>query len=84
MKECWRKGTEKKVTFVLLFLIFKLHLFDGCIMCQVKVNILFLQLLGEVSDIFKFSKCQVILGEISRGVSDIIPVKNCYQFDFHC
>ena len=38
------------------FLIFKIHLFDRCIMCQVKVNIVFLQLLREVSDIFKFSK----------------------------
>ena len=41
-------------------------------MYQVRVNIVFLQLLGEISDIFKTSGCQVILGETSSEVSDII------------
>ena len=43
-------------------------------MFQVRVNIVFLQLLEEVSDISKILGCQVILRETLREVSDIIPI----------
>ena len=44
---------------------FEIHLFDMWIMCQVKVNIVFLQLLGEVSDI---SKIVEMLSDIKRNL----------------
>ena len=37
-----------------------------------EVNIAFLQLLREENDILKISECQMILGEISKEVSNVI------------
>ena len=45
-------------------------------MYQVKINIVFLQLLREVSDIFKTFGCQLILGETSKeALTDIIRME---------
>ena len=49
---------EKKIQ-LLLFLVlkfFELYLFDMSIMYQVRVNIVFLQLLENINDIFKISE----------------------------
>ena len=51
-----RKKKEKKVTFVSFFSIFGLHLFDMWIMYQLRINVIFLQLLEKVTDIFKSSR----------------------------
>ena len=68
-RECWRKEKKKKVTFVSFVFNFLSLFIDMWIMYQVRVNIVLLQLLGEISNIFKTSRGRVILGETSKVFS---------------
>ena len=74
--ECWRKKKKKVIFISFLFLSSIYFICELCI--GMRVNIVFLQLLGEVRDIFKISKVSsdIILGETSREISDIIPFPN--------